>query len=218
MSAPRGGQALQLDDEYLQLRFSGGLGDVAEGFWDDSSVAYWVKYDGTASNTYNSLLTNSHNEYGNRLVNHLKGSAGTNRAFANLCGTGPGDSGCSGGPNDVAADTWAHLVYTSKMDGATRTDNFYVDGALTVTKTHNSILNGHQALKFGQARGNPYLSGHQQFHGELDQLEIWSHALSGGEVSAMHAAGPAGAIPEPSSLVLMLIIGHAVIVLRKRSM
>ena len=27
-----GGQALQLDDEYLQLRFSGGLGDVAEGF------------------------------------------------------------------------------------------------------------------------------------------------------------------------------------------
>jgi len=110
-----GGQALQLDDEYLQLKFSGGLGDVAEGFWDDSSVAYWVKYDGTASNTYNSLLTNSHNEFGNRLVNHLKGSAGTNRAFANLCGTGPGDSGCSGGPNDVAADTWAHLcLYQQK--------------------------------------------------------------------------------------------------------
>jgi len=27
-----GGQALQLDDEYLQLRFSGGLGNVAKGF------------------------------------------------------------------------------------------------------------------------------------------------------------------------------------------
>ena len=135
----------------------------------------------------NSLLINSHNEYGNRLVKHLKGS-GTNRAFANLCGTGPGDSGCSGGPNDVAADTWAHLVYTSKMDGSTRTDKFYVHGALTVTKTHGSILNAHQALKFGQARGNPYLSGHQQFHAELNQLEIWSHALNDAEVSELRAA------------------------------
>ena len=113
----------------------------------------------------------------------MKGS-GENRVFANLCGTGPGDGGWHGDNNIVEADTWHHLVYTSNWDGdaGQRTDNFYVDGVLAAIATSDDILNAHASLKFGQARGNPYISGHQQFYGQLDQPEIYDTALTVNEV------------------------------------
>ncbi len=113
------------------------------------------------------------------------------RHFANLCGTGPGDGGYHGDNNIVEADTWHHLVYTSNWDGdaGQRTDNFYVDGVLAAIATSDDILNAHASLKFGQSRGNPYISGHQQFYGQLDQLEIYDTALTVNEVVTLFNDG-----------------------------
>ncbi len=84
--------------------------------------------------------------------------------------------------------TWHHFALTRSGD----TYTFFADGKSIGTATNSlSIGNANASLTFGQAEGVGFLDG------RLDELRIFNHELSSGEVSAL------ASIPEPSAALLL---------------
>jgi hypothetical protein len=87
----------------------------------------------------------------------------------------------------VSSLVWHHLVYTA--DGNTAQGKFYVDGILINSnegKPFQGIINScnysNQSLYIG---AEPNLLG--KWGGKIDDIGIWSRALSGNEVSQLYA-------------------------------
>jgi alkaline phosphatase D len=114
----------------------------------------------------------------------------------------------SGSPNslvfaDAAAGGWRHVLQTYASDGTTTTLTTYIDGVsmgVLSPPTAGVIDTG---INFGAARNSASTRG---FDGLIDEVALWSRALSSGEVGVVFRAGlngtPLTAIPEPGSLLL----------------
>ena len=96
------------------------------------------------------------------------------------------------------------------VDSALNQSRFYRDGALSDT------LGGAIATTSGGSNtflGKQFGAYTEYFTGQMDNLRIWSGALSGSEVANMDSMG--GEVPEPSTILLTLA-GGAILALRRR--
>ena len=98
------------------------------------------------------------------------------------------------------AGTWQH--HTVVKDGADVT--YYLNGAETSAGTLTQALDNPQPLFFG---GDNQGADGENWQGLLDDVRIYDHALSAGDVRAL--------VPEPSSAALLLV-GLLSLVRRRR--
>lgn len=87
----------------------------------------------------------------------------------------------------LAADSWSHVAVT--FDGTTL--RVYRHGRLEATQpSRRSLPNTRASLRLGAAS-----SGHSHLGGQLDDVSVYSRALSSATVAQHHAAGVAQASP-----------------------
>ncbi|HVY61204.1 MAG TPA: LamG domain-containing protein [Planctomycetota bacterium] len=103
----------------------------------------------------------------------------------------------------VADGAWHNLL--AEEDQAGGTASYYIDGQLVGSQAYAAFAFGSApAIDLGSAGGGAPMTG------DLDEVAIWSRALTGDEIAAVaagtyEAAGAGGgAVPEPASLALAL--------------
>ena len=90
----------------------------------------------------------------------------------------------------VALNAWTHLVGT--FDGTTA--RFYVNGALVRSGTPTSYTpNSSQTLNIGRGESTGY------FPGRIDEVSVYSRALSASQVQAHYNVGINGSAPGPNT-------------------
>jgi hypothetical protein len=110
----------------------------------------------------------------NHLVYGLYGNTGGNKPSGQVVINGTDNE--VRGTSALTLLSWTHLAMT--WDGATQ--RFYVNGALVSSKTTSGVMsNSTGALRFG---GNGVWG--EYFTGQLDELRIYSRALSASEITA----------------------------------
>ena len=108
----------------------------------------------------------------------------------------------TGALSPLPLDEWHHLAFTwDRSAGVTRT---YFDGGLvkSVTGTWDAFTMNNDG-RFGKEING----GTRVFAGSMDEIAIWSRALSDTEIRAQYDAAFAAPIPEPMT---MLAVGLAV--------
>jgi len=121
----------------------------------------------------------------------------------------------SGGPAVVALpsitdDTWHHVAGT--YDGVQL--RAYLDGILVdQTPASGALLTNDRPLNIGFW----HFDGGRRFRGAVDELALFGRALSASEVSAIHAAGPAGKLRRaPCEQVASLGLGNGLLRFHER--
>jgi len=89
------------------------------------------------------------------------------------------------------AGAWVHVVQT--YDSATKQIKMYINGSLvqTVTTAGGNVKSNSSALYLGSSGGNG------PFNGLIDEVAIWSRALSGTEISTLYNGGSGVTYPLP---------------------
>lgn len=97
----------------------------------------------------------------------------------------------------VSADAWHHIVATS--DGTTT--KIYVDGTLFHTEANASSL-GTSTNVAGVRVGRRASTPEEYFYGKIDEVALYTVALSAGEVAARYTAGTTAGGPQDADWVL----------------
>jgi len=176
------GEALEFDGDSDYIN----LGDTASGDYDAMTVEAWIKRTGSDSGWETALHRNDEYTIGSSVF-FIGLEASTYDITATIGGGATGPTYQSGNTNIPAElDTWYHVV--NSWDGTTA--RVYVDGkeilnyplssanfkALTATK-------GSAITRIGtsSSASNGYF-----FNGEVDEVKIYSRALSPEEINASY--------------------------------
>ena len=110
--------------------------------------------------------------------------------------------------SNVLDNTWHHVAYTLSNGNWVE----YINGSQVGSGTYNHGVNGFANTEpfLFVGRGSPNLVG------AMDDLSIWSHALSPGEISQLASGIAATAVPEPLSSSFLVLGGLLLIRLRAR--
>ncbi len=151
------------------------------------SFSLWVKTSSVESLTFffSKHNSGSHNGYAGALNQHNLGAFGVaNAASFYVSGS---DQTTITVIND---DTWHHLAFTYQA-GASQ--SLYVDGVLRATTSTPAgiVENSAPLLLGGMMLGSPTST----YTGLLDEVRMYNHALSAGEVATLSGT----AVPEPAS-------------------
>jgi hypothetical protein len=176
ITAGKYGNALEFDgvNDYINL------GDTAEGNYDAMTIEAWIK---RTSNTPSGWRTPLHRNDGTSVgssVFFIGLESGTHNIVATI-GAGSGAGYMAGDTNIFTElDTWYHVV--NSWDGTTA--RVYIDG---VKKVEYGLLstnfNNKPAVTRIGASGN---SAGYLFNGEIDEVKIYSRALSPEEINASY--------------------------------
>jgi photosystem II stability/assembly factor-like uncharacterized protein len=108
-----------------------------------------------------------------------------------LATAGPGTNFYGGAAAHIPLNAWHHFAVTVDRDSAQGV-RFYIDGVLAGApqdpRTHQGPLNNTVPFTIGSWTGG----GGAYLQGGLDELEVFSRALSDAEVSALYYAGSSG--------------------------
>ena len=102
-------------------------------------------------------------------------------------------------------DEWTHVAWT--YDGGTGMMKVYVNGverSHSIGTTGDLDTNGLD-LFFSWPSGTASPSGNGCFPGYMDELALYDYALTRDQVLARFAGGPPVAVPEPSTIALLLL-------------
>jgi hypothetical protein len=156
---------------------------------DSGTISVWVnpflKAAGNNSWTYSASLVDKNTD--------ANGNDGYAMYYNDSLGIGLyGQVGWSGNANNMVTPTtaqlmslfqWQHSVFTFNNGTA----KLYWNGNLIFTKTGvNSTGQSSQPVLFGKA---PWASNGNLFKGKLDDVGIWSRALTSTEISALYNGG-----------------------------
>lgn len=143
------------------------------------SLSFWTKLDNTSAQRAFFAKTGGASVYGIGLYHNSSGklflqvrtpSVLRSHVFSSTLSTG----------------SWLHIVLTykgsSNMSGFTAYINGLTEGSPSSASLSGSLLGGYDAL-FGSREGSFCLSG------LMDQISIWSKALSSGEVNTLYNSG-----------------------------
>ncbi len=134
---------------------------------------------------------------------------------------GGGNVGYNNG-SDIVTGTWYHVAFV--YDGTTL-DFDTVDGTGFSAYINGTLMNSVDGNK-GQA-GNPFNTSSSElrignsstdnrgFNGKIDDVQIYDSALTAGEISQIYN-NPGVAIPEPGSLMLVLVAGLGMVAISIR--
>ena len=129
--------------------------------------------------------------------------------------TGAGEFNTTAGANPAAmlVNTEYHVM--TVFDAGTDTQSFYINGVLADTGSMGgfNVTNlSPNTMRFGGG----FFYGDPDLQGSIDEISVWSGALTGTEVLAEFNAGPdVAAVPEPSGALLGLA-GLALVSRRRR--
>jgi hypothetical protein len=121
----------------------------------------------------------------------------------------------------VDEDAWHHVV--AAYDSSANTGKLFVDGVLIETQSNVGTPDTSTAkLTIGAQDTN----GFRSFTDRIDEVAIWSRALSdggvsdgqtaGGEVAELWNSGDGVQIPEPATMTLLGLGGLALLIRRRR--
>jgi hypothetical protein len=177
------------------------------------TVAAWVKLDSVGQST--TIMEWGTNVNGVRWAFRIN-SAATNGTVGGLRVEVAGDFVVSDGA--VGLNGWHHVAATFVDDGSPVVEDalLYIDGVLQGQS--NSGGNSPAINTSGSAQvtvgSSQYFADDRQVDGLLDEVAIWSRALSAQEIGEL-ASNPITPIPEPSSLAL-LGLGGLLVARRRR--
>ncbi|MDD5544271.1 MAG: hypothetical protein PHX83_13965, partial [Acidobacteriia bacterium] len=160
------------------FNFNGVDSGVDLGSWfnfQTFTIDMWVK-PAAAQVQYADIMDNNHSNFRSWVIQY--NNIGTQYVW----GAHP-DGGIV---FDLVADTWQHLAITRDSSNVYR---LYLNGVLVGSTTGSGPLtyDGTQFLRFGRFGG-----GGRNWAGQLDEVEIFSRALSQTEIQAIVNAGSAG--------------------------
>jgi hypothetical protein len=97
------------------------------------------------------------------------------------------------------AGQWYHVAAT--YSSADRIRRLYLDGVLVRQAPYTFPINtGHTAVTIGvNARNAAYADGFASFKGQLDEITLYSRALSADEIKAIYDAGSSGKCRLPAA-------------------
>jgi hypothetical protein len=107
----------------------------------------------------------------------------------------------------LTAGVWTHLVATTQPSGTA----IYVNGSPVATDTSGSHNIGYHSMPYIGAENHGFAPD-AFFHGGIDDVRVYTRALSAGDVSSLYQAE---VVPEPSSALLLL--SGAFLCLRRRT-
>lgn len=111
----------------------------------------------------------------------------------------------------VPSDQWVHIAATPTSTGI----NFYLNGVLTGTHASGADNNtglGNNGVADPYAIGRAYGNGEgQYFGGMIDEIRVYDNVLTQPEIAAL------AAVPEPSTGMLIGLVGLATGLRRRRS-
>jgi len=179
-----GGYALEFDgsNDYVKVPVASSLSQSAT---TPRTVALWAKFSAMPGQT-------------KQFVQYKSGAADTGNMFLNYAGDkmrfiAPVNAYSASG-SVAATDTWYHLAFV--FDGSN--GQWYVDGSASGSLATNMTM--WSAASMGVVIGSGYRDDTQalsdQFNGIIDEVRIYDHALSQGEIDNL-------LIPEPGSLLLL---------------
>jgi hypothetical protein len=114
----------------------------------------------------------------------------------------------------LTAGTWAHLAVVATTSGTQRSFRLYVNGAavgtpLTVSTTATQMPAG--TLRFGKRTTGQTVGGHDaQFYGFVDDVAVFTRALSAAEVANLNTRANLAAAP-PSGLLAGYVFDQGVL-------
>ncbi|MGJ8724731.1 MAG: LamG domain-containing protein [Roseibacillus sp.] len=178
------------------------------------TVSLWAQFEDNSTGDWQSLLVNG--EGNNYRISTNRNNPGRNQASAAF-GTGDLNSGVdirAAGP----VSGFHHIVVTA-VNGAPV--NIYVNGVLEGTSGGNSaITNDDPGVPDELWIGNNVDDPDRQWDGLIDDVAQWDRALTAAEVTEIYDAGvlgiSLGAIPEPTSGLLLGLGGLTVLLRRRR--
>jgi len=148
------------------------------------SISFWLKGDAAwTPSTDDSIMGASNAFIWNEGFGIYWTNATTIRCFVDLYSTTPAVE------MTVVAEDWNHIVMT--WDGADI--KAYLNGSLASTRAHSAALTGLANDFFASFIGN-HGGGEQT----IDELAIWSRAISASEVSGIYAVQGVGPLLVPS--------------------
>lgn len=153
-------------DDYIDF------GDVLDPGSSHWSVAMWFRWDGSGGEN---ILYNKENLYEARVLNGYFHYAW--RPHWNW------DGGTS---IPVVANTWTHVVVTYDRS----TQRVYKNGVLVYSRNQGGNIGSNNNKFLVGARGNT--TPFNYFGGDIDEVYVYSHALSAAEVSTLHSNTNAG--------------------------
>jgi Concanavalin A-like lectin/glucanases superfamily/Carbohydrate binding domain len=169
------GGCLQFDEVNDLINFSYATGTTY-------TIAMWVWNDSTATQTWGTLFAELGGFEGLFLS---QAGANDNKLDLYFAATDHFSTGT------VPVDTWAHLAVVVTPSGST----FYVNGANIGTTAAAPAID---AILVGA-----HDTTLDPFKGRLDELRVYSRALTPAQVSALAAWQPAGAASAPPTLTLL---------------
>jgi len=108
------------------------------------------------------------------------------------------------GATELPANEWHHVVHAFESDGTTTTLSVYINGDFIASGTATTTSVNFQGINFGTARTDQ----DRVFDGLLDEVALWSRALSAAEAAELYNMGLSGtsllqAVPEPSTYAML---------------
>jgi hypothetical protein len=118
--------------------------------------------------------------YHGMIINKWHTSDSSDNAFILYCDGSWNTNGADTAFTQPSLNTWHHIVVT--MDGGTA--KIYLDGSLDATGTGHDCNTTTYPLRIGNLWNNAY-----DFTGTIDEVGIWSRALTSQEVSELYNSG-----------------------------
>ena len=164
------------------------------------TISMWVKGDGTANSddrVFSEAMTTDNNPLFNLGTKNDSANGQFDFYFRN--GTSPNHQFSTAEPFD---NTWHHLAWVDVNHVGT----VYIDGVADTTFDYASYVNAGFAPDTTTIGGILRASDCCNFLGKIDDVAVWSEALSDANIAALASGVSPLAVPEPSS-VLMCLLG-----------
>lgn len=174
--APGGGQSIRFaSGGYVKI-----LNHPSITFTETFTIEMWIKPTSTSGQIY--ILDKDYDEY-----SVILGYQGANSNFFSRVGY---PAGVSSAQMPVVVNDWQHIVYVKDANGLANNWRGYLNGCEFFSVTANFTLPPAVPGAWPASR-DLHLGGSRNafnYYGYLDEVAVYSHALSGSQVAAHYAA------------------------------